>query len=150
VLAGLGFILPAFGILLSLTLLYQSYGALPRMRHLFYGLSPVVVGMFAMAVYRPGRSAVRGVQQVLLALAAALAAGLTPLGIVPILLLAGAAGVVLYGSRTGGIIAAFVILVLYGVHHWGREWLTIPALTGTSDTHTVSSLSPGLWDIGLF
>jgi chromate transporter len=150
VLAGLCFILPAFGILLSLTLIYQSYGALPRMRHLFYGLSPVVVGIFAMSVYRLGKSTVRDVNQLLLAVAAALAVGLTPVGIVPTLLLAGAAGVVLYGSRTWGIVAALVIMVLYGAHYWGREWLTIPTITGSGVTRTVSSLSPGLWDIGLF
>jgi hypothetical protein len=43
VLAGLCFILPAFCILLSLTLIYHHYGVLPRTRHLFYGLSPVVM-----------------------------------------------------------------------------------------------------------
>jgi chromate transporter len=150
VLAGLCFILPAFCILLSLTLIYQHYGALPRIRHLFYGLSPVVVGMFAMSVYRLGRSAVHDEKQVLLAVAGALAVGLTPLGIVPTLLLAGAAGVALYGSRTWGIVSALVIIVLYGAHHWGSEWLTIPAFTGTTIGRTVSSLSPGLWDIGLF
>ena len=150
VLAGLCFILPAFCILLSLTLIYQNYGALPRIRHLFYGLSPVVVGIFAMSVYRLGRSAVRDAKQVLLMVAAALAVGLTPLGIVPTLLLAGAAGVALYGSRAWGIVSAVVIMVLYGAHHWGSEWLPIHALTGTSGGGTASSLSPGLWDIGLF
>jgi chromate transporter len=150
VLAGLGFILPAFAILLSLTLIYQSYGTLPRMRHLFYGLSPLVVGMFTMSVYRLGRSAVRDVPQVLLAIAAALAVGLTPLGIVPTLLLPGAAGVALYGSRTWGLVSALAIMVLYGAQHWGREWLTISAFMDAGLTRTVSSLSPDLWDIGLF
>jgi chromate transporter len=150
VLAGLGFILPAFCILLSLTLSYEYYGALPRIRHLFYGLSPVVVGMFTMSVYRLGRSAVRDEKQALLAVAAALAVGLTPLGIVPTLLLAGAAGVALYGSRTWGIVAALVILLLYGAHHWGSAWLTMPAVTGTEIDRTVTGLNPGLWEIGLF
>jgi chromate transporter len=150
VLAGLCFILPAFCILLSLTLIYQYYGALPRIRHLFYGLSPVVVGIFAMSVYRLGRSAVQDVKQVLLAVTAALAVGLTPLGIVPTLLLTGATGVALYGSRTWGIVSALVILMLYGAHSWWSEWLMIPALTGSGVTRPVSSLSPGLWDIGLF
>ena len=35
--AGLGFILPGFCMLLALTLLYQHYGALPRIRHAFCG-----------------------------------------------------------------------------------------------------------------
>jgi chromate transporter len=150
VLAGLCFILPAFCILLALTLIYHHYGALPSMRHLFYGLSPVVVGVFAMSVYRLGRSAVRDRTQVLLALGSALALGLTGLGIVPTMLLAGAVGVVLYGSRTWGIVSGLVIMMLYGAYHWGSAWLTIPASTGTDIDHTMTSLSPGLWDIGLF
>jgi chromate transporter len=102
VLAGLCFILPAFCILLSLTLIYHHYGVLPRTRHLFYGLSPVVMGIFATSIYRLGVVAVRDGTHVLLAVAAALAVGFTPLGIVPTLLLAGAVGIVLYRSRTWG------------------------------------------------
>jgi chromate transporter len=150
VLAGLCFILPAFAILLALTLVYQSYGALPRMRQMFYGLSPVVVGIFAMSVYRLGRPAIQEVKQVLLAVAAALAVGLTPLGIVPTLLLAGAAGVMLYGSRTWGFVSAIMIMVLYAAHHWGSASMTMPAFTGTDIDRSMISLSPDLWDIGLF
>src|SRR5262245_15533655 len=95
-LAGVGVILPGFWVLLALTLLYQPYGALPRIRHVFYGLNPVVVGIFAMSVYRLGRVAVREWAHVLITVVSALAIGLTPLGIVPTLLLAGAAGVALY------------------------------------------------------
>src|SRR5262245_35687198 len=98
VLAGLCFILPAFCILLALTLVYHRYGALPRMRHLFYGLSPVVVGIFAAAVCRLGQAAVRDGTHALLALGSALALGLTGVGIVPTMLLAGAIGVARYGS----------------------------------------------------
>ena len=121
VLAGLGFILPGFCLLLTLTLLYHHYGALPRLRHVFYGLNPVVVGIFAMSVYRLGQAAVRAWTHVLLTVASALALGLTPLGIVPTLLLAGAAGVALYGSRTWGIVAGLVILVLYGAPSGGAR-----------------------------
>jgi chromate transporter len=150
VLAGLCFILPAFCIMLSLASIYHHYGALPRVRHLFYGLSPVVVGMFAMSVYRLARSAVGDRKQVLLTIAGALVVGLTPLGIVPTLLLAGAAGVVLYGSRTWGIVSALMIMGLYGAYHWGSEWLTFPALLDTDIDRTVTAPSPGLWNLGLF
>jgi len=136
--------------LLALTLIYDHYGAVPRVRHLFYGLSPVVVGIFATSVYRLGRSAVRDVKQVLLVIAAALAVGLTPLGIIPTLLLAGAAGIVLYGSRAWGLVTALVVLVLYGAQHWGSAWWTAPAFTGIAIDATVSGLNPGLWDVGLF
>jgi chromate transporter len=150
VLAGLGFILPGFAVLLALTLLYQHYGALPRMRHVFYGLNPVVVGIFAMSVYRLGQVAVRDGTHVLLAVASALAIGLTPLGIVPTLLLAGAAGVALYGSRTWGMVAALGILGLYGATQWASAWWTIPAVTGTSIGHPGNALNPSIWEMGLF
>jgi chromate transporter len=150
VLAGLCFILPAFGILLALTLVYHHYGALPRMRHLFYGLSPVVVGIFATSVSRLGRAAVRDRTQILLALGSALALGFTGFGIVPTMLLAGAAGVVRYGSRTRGIVAGLVIMLLSGAYHWGSAWVTMPAFTGTNIDRSLTSLSPGLLEIGLF
>ena len=150
VLAGLGFILPGFALLLALTLLYQHYGALPRLRQMFYGLNPVVVGIFAMSVYRLGQAAVRTWTHVLLAVASALAIGLTPLGIVPTLLLAGAAGVALYGSRTRGIIAALGILGLYGATQWGSAWWTLPAVTGTPLDQAGHALRPSLWEMGLF
>jgi chromate transporter len=149
-LAGVCFIFPAFCIMLSLTVIYHHYGTLPSIRHVFYGLSPVVVGIFAMSLFRLGRSAVRDRQQVLLAIGAALVVGLTPLGIIPTLLLAGAVGIALYGSRTRGMVSALVIMALYSVHHWGGAWLMLPAFTATAVGPTVSVLSPGLWDIGLF
>ena len=103
-----------------------------------------------MSVYRLGR-AVREWTHVLLTVASALAIGLTPLGIVPTLLLAGAAGVALYGSRTWGLVAALVILVLYGAIQWGSAWWTLlAALTGTSIGHPGNARSPSLWEMGLF
>jgi chromate transporter len=150
VLAGLCFILPAFGVLLALTLVYHRYGALPRMRHLFYGLSPVVVGIFATSVYRLGRAAVRDRTQVLLAFVSALALGFTGLGIVPTMLLAGAVRVVCYGSRTWGITSPAVIILLSGAYQWGSAWVAMPAFTSTDIDRTLTSLTPGLWEIGLF
>src|SRR5262249_10988830 len=64
VLGGLGFIVPGFAIMLALTLLYSAYGALPTLRGVFYGMSPVVIGIFAVAVYRLGRAAVKGRAQI--------------------------------------------------------------------------------------
>jgi chromate transporter len=150
VLAGLGFIVPGFCMLLALTLLYHHYGALPRIRHVFYGLNPVVVGIFAMSVYRLGQAAVREWTHVLLTVASALAIGLTPLGIVPTIFLAGAAGVALYGSRTWGIVAGLVILVLYGVTQWGSVWWTLPVVVGASVGDPGSPHSTSLWAMGLF
>src|SRR5919197_5753517 len=79
-LAGLCFLLPSFVVMLTLTLLYTSYGALPGLRGVFSGLNPVVVGIFAGAVYRLSRAAITDVPQGVLALAAGLALTMTPPG----------------------------------------------------------------------
>ena len=142
--AGLCFILPAFFIMLALALLYSSYGAMPEMRGAFYGLGPVVLGIFIVAVYRLGRNALKGTVQVLLALTAAAAVAWSPLGIATILLLAGCAGVALYHSKRQGTIAAAAVLGLftalhaaYGLHEAVTDAVAAPA-------------AQGLWDIGTF
>src|SRR5437899_8325738 len=91
-LAGLCFLLPSFVIMLTLTLLYTHYGALPGLRGVFRGLNPVVVGIFAVAVYRLSTAAMTDVPQGDLALARALALWMTSLDILSILLLAGPPG----------------------------------------------------------
>ena len=139
---GLSFILPALFIMLALTFVYTEYGNLPRARALFYGLSPVVVGIFAIAVYRLGKAAIKDSKQAILALAGALALGFTPLGIIPSLLLGGACGVALYGSKAKGIAAILFIAACYVVWHFSSALL--PSLTTSGNTGT------GIWDVGLF
>jgi len=149
VVAGLCFILPAFFIMLVLTLLYSAYGALPVMRDAFYGLGPVVLGIFVVAVFRLGKAALKGKSQIVLAIGAALAVAFTPLGIVTTLLLAGCAGVALYHSRAPGLRAALAIVLIFAVFQWGYLPWSGNAIPGTGATAT-PSLSPGWWDIGLF
>ena len=93
---GLCFVLPAFFIMLALTMAYASLGVTPIARGALYGLGPVVIGLFAMAVYRLGRSAMSTVPEAVIGVVAAAASMGTPLGIVAILLLAGAAGLLLF------------------------------------------------------
>ena len=149
VLAGLCFILPAFFIMLALTLLYSAYGALPVMRDAFYGLGPVVLGIFIVAVYRLGRTALQGTSQILLATGAGLAVAFTPLGIVTTLLLAGCVGVMLHHSRKLGLRAALVILALFAAFHWGYLPQAGNPLIGHGAAATQSTV-PGLWDVGAF
>ena len=120
--------------MLALTALYDAYGELPYARDIFYGLSPVVVGIFAMAVYRLGNAAIKDIQQTLLTVLAALAVLTSPLGIVTTLLLAGAVGVAVYGSRTWGIVSAFAILAVFD-------------LTQLPGFPLVSSVLPPLTDV---
>ena len=111
-LAGLCFVLPAFFIMLALTATYGFLGATPLMKGALYGLGPVVLAIFVVAVYRLGRSATASMPQLVIALAAALTAGLSPLGIIPLLALAGGLGLFLFYSRKVG---AIVISVLLGL-----------------------------------
>ena len=69
--AGLGFILPAFFIMLGLTWIYTTFGTLPAVRGAFYGIGPVVLAIFAVAIYRLGANAIKDYAQVTLALGAA-------------------------------------------------------------------------------
>src|SRR5215470_7086279 len=54
---GLCFVVPAFVIMLALTMAYASVGVTPIARGALYGLGPVVLALFGLAVYRLGRSA---------------------------------------------------------------------------------------------
>ncbi len=140
-LAGLCFILPAFFIILGLTLFYSAYGAMPALRGAFYGLGPVVLAIFIVAVWRLGKAALHGRAQLLIAIAAAFAVALTPLGIAASLLLAGCAGIMLYHSRKAASIAALTVLLLSAGLHW------LPNIGGTAPAQPGA---PGLWDIGAF
>ncbi len=54
-LVGLAFILPSFLMVLGLSWLYVSYGGLPWMQALFYGIGAVVIAIIAIAAYRLAR-----------------------------------------------------------------------------------------------
>jgi chromate transporter len=111
---GLCFVAPAFVIMLALTLAYATLGFTPMARGALYGLGPVVIGLFAVAVYRLGKSSMTTVPEVVIGLMAAAASFWTPLGIVAILLLAGCAGLVLFqpGKPGAGVIALSSALFL--------------------------------------
>jgi chromate transporter len=143
VLAGLGFVLPAFAIMLALTALHSAYGALPFMRDAFYGLGPVVLGIFAVAVWRLGRNAIKDRFSVLVALAAIAALALSPIGPAATFLLAGCIGVAVHHSLRSGLVSAAVVIALSAAEHFVAAWL------GSLSTGTAPA-SSGLWDIGVF
>src|SRR5438093_629781 len=101
-LGGICFVLPAFAIMLALTVAYAALGVSPLVRGALYGLGPVVLGIFLVAVYRLGRSAAGTLPQALIAVAAAAATLWSPLGVAAILVLAGALGLGLFYSRRLG------------------------------------------------
>jgi chromate transporter len=149
VLAGLCFMLPAFFIMLGLTLLYTTYGTLPFARDAFYGLGPVVLGIFVVAVVRLGRTALQGSSQIGIGIVAFLLAAFAPIGIIATLLLAACAGVALYHSRVAGLRAALVVAVLVAAYHWAAPALSLHGLPA-ADTHVREPVAPGLWEVGTF
>jgi chromate transporter len=142
--AGLCFILPAFVIMLTLTAAYAAYGTLPAAKDVFYGLGPVVVGIFAVAIYRLGRNAVTDVWQGGFAVGAMLLAAFSPFGIIATLLLAGALGVARYDNRRAGLVAVMLVLALAGLTRWAGGTLDPAALTMAGEEQA------GLLDLALF
>ena len=147
-LAGLCFVLPAFVIMLALTLGYAAYGATPLMKGALYGLGPVVVAIFLVAVYRLGKTAVATTPQLIIAMAAALVSAFSPLGIVPILGLAGGIGVLLFHSRKLGVMVVVVFTALIAAAYFA-PWSPI-GLVPTAGKAINPGQAPGLFDIGSF
>jgi chromate transporter len=148
VLAGLCFVLPAFGIMLALTMTYAILGATPIMRGGLYGLGPVVLGIFMVAVYHLGRSAVTTIPQLMLAITAAAAAAFSPVGLAAILALAAGVGIWLFHSSRVG---AVVLMVLTGVLAVMHVALGSPSFLVTPPIHPPISAHPaGVMDIGIF
>src|SRR5262245_56573776 len=92
-LGGLCFVLPAFVIMLALTVGYAVLGVTPLARSALYGLGPVVIGLFAIALYRLGKAAVTSVPEAIIGLAAEAALAANSIGIVSILVFSGLSGV---------------------------------------------------------
>jgi chromate transporter len=69
--AGACFALPGFLIMLALTLAYTALGVSPILHGALYGLGPVVLGIFVVAVYRLGLNALRSRTHAVIAVAAA-------------------------------------------------------------------------------
>src|SRR5262249_66226 len=133
---GLCFVVPAFFIMLALTMAYASLGVTPIARGALYGLGPVVLALFGLAVYRLGKAAASTATEMVIGVAAAAASAVTSLGIVAILILAGGAGLLLLqptkpGLRVRAVASALVLAVLSAA--W---WLngSGPARSGTGRT----------------
>lgn len=145
-LAGICFVLPAFFIMLALTVTYSTVGGTPLMRGALYGLGPVVLGIFAVAVYRLGRNAITGLAQILIALAAAAAVAVGPFGLAVVLALAGGLGIFLFYSRKLGasILALLAAVWLLWSFAAGPQ-LSMPVATGDA-----GAAPAGLFEIGAF
>jgi chromate transporter len=146
-LGGLCFVLPGFVIMLALTMAYAALGVTPIMRGALYGLGPVVLGIYMVAVYRLGTATVGGASQVFLAVAAAIGAAWGPVGPAAILLLAGGAGLWLFHSRKLGAIVLIALAALLGAFQYTPVLALSP---GAPRAAGLAALSVILLEIGAF
>jgi chromate transporter len=139
-LAGACFLLPPFMIMLVLAAAYTTFGTLPAMRNAFYGIGPVVLGLYAAAVFRLGRGIIKDLQQIAILVGAAAVVLYTPLGLVVMLAAAGCIGITLFHSRRTGVIALAILAAASGIFSVG-EIVLAPA--GTPLPDRASPLPPG-------
>src|SRR5947199_3897839 len=126
-LAGFGFCAPAFAIMLALTVAYAALGVHPWLRGALYGLGPIVLAVFGVAVYRLGGTALRSRTHMFIALSAAAAALFAPVATVWIMLCAGSLGLFLFYRRSVGVVAVLAValaLVTVRVVAWTPRFMT--------------------------
>jgi len=150
---GLCFVLPAFFVMLVLTMTYAAFGVSPLMRGALYGLGPVVLGVFAVGVYRLGRSAMSGVPQALIATVAAVISITTPLGIAATLILAGGAGLLLFHPRNRLTLAAASVAASLALLP-PTGWVTPLAASGRTgpipSPHSLVDIGTYFFKVGAF
>jgi chromate transporter len=150
IMAGVCFILPAFLIMLALAAAYVAFGTLLSMRNAFYGIGPVVVGIFAVSVYRLGKATIRERSQIAIAVAVAIVLFFTPVGLVLPLMAAGCGGIALFHSRRTGLIALAVLVAAFAAYYLVDIALTQFITPTTVLLAPSSSTSPSLWELAAF
>ena len=136
--AGLCFVLPAFFIMLALAAGLVTYGALPFMKGALYGLGPVVLAVFLVAMHRLGKAVVTTRLQLALAIAAALAGALTPLGVAVILVAGGGIGIAIFHSRSIGASVLAAVAALAAILHFAA-WTSDAALARSTSLGDIAS-----------
>ena len=128
--------------MLALTMGYAALGVTPVIRDALYGLGPVVLGIYAVALYRLGRTAAATLPQVLVAIAAAVALAVSALGVATILLLSAGLGILLFHSRKLGVASLAAVVVAAVLWRALGEAPAAPAPLGAPH-------APGLLDVAL-
>ena len=141
-LGGLCFVLPGFFVLLVLTMGYAALGVTPVLRGALYGLGPVVMGIYLVAVYRLGKAAMNTRSQALIAVAAAIAALAGPLGVAGILLLAGGVGLWLFHSTKLGVTVLASLVACLALMHLVARSMSVPAVAAAPGDPPTAGLLP--------
>jgi chromate transporter len=97
--ATLTFVLPAFVLMLSLSVLYFQFGELPQLSSAFHGVGATVIALVFAASWRVGSRGIRDYRGVVILGLAMAARLLLNLDVVVVLLLAGVLGLILYRPR---------------------------------------------------
>jgi chromate transporter len=106
--AGFFFVLPGFVIAIFLAWIYQTYGSLPQVAGVLYGIKPVVIAIIIQAVMRLGK---RAAKSVLLVIVGLVALGLYLMGVEEMFLIFGGALLVIL-VRAGRTLAGKGITAL--------------------------------------
>jgi chromate transporter len=147
IIAGVCFIVPAFVIMLALSWVYALFGSFAVSRDSLYGIGPVVVGIFAVSVYRLAKGAIRNKVQVLIGLTVMATMLLIPVGLWVTLLAAGCLGIALFDSWRIGLLAlACLVAVAVLSTLAGDMGPTLDMLRGTASP----SGRPTLWELAVF
>jgi len=127
VIAGTCFIVPAMLIVWALAAVYARYQTLPQVGWLLYGVKPVIIAIVLQALWKLGRSAVKGVPT---AIAGTVVLALYFFGINEILLLlaAGLTVMLIYRWRSSNGVTPALLLPLSGMLAQVRE--AAPATIG--------------------
>jgi chromate transporter len=96
--AGVCFILPAACIVTAIAWAYARFGSLPAVAALLYGIKPVVITVVAQALWTLGRTALK---TVFLVFVAVIAAAMGVMGVHPLLLLAAGGSLAVASSQIG-------------------------------------------------
>jgi chromate transporter len=158
IVAGVCFIMPAFLIVLAISIAYVIYGKLPAVGALFYGIQPVIVAIVIQATYRLGRSAWKAFAFRALGVIALLATLFSPIDPIWVIVIGGLAGVMIMRAAVpAGRVA------LLGLIDGKRIFTTIDNRLSSARTdamfshaeHLLGPLAqaatdPALWQLALF
>lgn len=131
------FILPGFLIIVTYSILYSWYGAVPALQGMFYGIKPAVIAIIAFSTFRLGDSAFSDRYLWGLGVSAFLLTALWEMDIVLLLLMAGGIGILLYAGPLHGlrllavplpeVYASLTLIFLKaGVFVYGGGYVIIP------------------------
>jgi chromate transporter len=139
-LGGLCFVLPGFFVLLALTVGYAAFGVAPVLRGALYGLGPVVMGIYLVAVYRLGKAAMSTRSQVSITIAAVVVALVSPIGVAGILLLAGGVGLWVFHSRKLGVAVLGSLAACLAVVQIAARSASVPGVVAAPGDPPAASL----------